>query len=204
MNKPLFFNSITIPLPKERIYKRLGYRSGKTKLSKVKEKETEKYISDALLFIELKAVAQVLAFERKKNNIIIGRKVFKSKLLSSLLKNSDKVLLCAVTAGNKIMDEIKNCEQIDLTRAVIFDAVASEMADSAFEWLTDYFNRDLLKKRECLTKKRISCGYHDFKIEDQKVIYELLRLKKIGVSITKSYMLLPEKSATAVLGVVSI
>jgi hypothetical protein len=204
VNKPLIFNSITIPIPKERIYKRLGYSSGMTRLSGQKQKETEKYISDALLFIELKTAAQIFPVDRKKDNLIIGRKVFKSKLLASLLKNSSKVLLCAVTAGNKIMDEIKNCEQIDLTRAVIFDAVASEMADSAFEWLADYFNRDLLKKRECLTKKRISSGYHDFKIEHQKIIYDLLRLKKIGVSIKKSYMLLPEKSATAVLGVVSI
>ncbi|MFA6281526.1 MAG: hypothetical protein WCY05_03380 [Candidatus Omnitrophota bacterium] len=204
MEKPIFFNSITIKLPKEKIYKRLGYKSKVTRLSKIKQKEIEKYIRDALLFIELKGAALITKIERKPKGAAIGGKVFKSKLLLALLKNSADVLLCGVTAGSRIMDEIKKCEQLDLTRAVIFDAVASEMADSAFSWITDYFNRGMLKERKCLTKKRISCGYHDFSIKYQKDIYNLLKIKKIGVGITKSYMLLPEKSATAVLGVIDI
>jgi hypothetical protein len=204
VKKPLFFNSITVSLPKERIYKRLGYRSGTTKLSKVKQKEIEKYIRDALSFIELKAAVLITKADMSLRGVKIAGIIFRSNLLFSLLKNSDEVLLCAVTAGNRIMDEIKNCEQVDLTRAVIFDAVASEMADSVFDWIVDYFNRDLLKIRKCLTKKRISCGYHDFSIEYQKKIYDLLNLKKMGIKITKSYMLLPEKSATAVLGIISV
>ncbi len=204
MKKPLFFNSITINLPKTRIYKRLGYRNGFTKVSKKKQREIDKYICDALFFVELKAAAIITKISKGAKGISMGGEVFSSNLLSSLLKNSNEALICAATAGNKIMDEIKECEQLDLTRAVIFDAVASEMADSVFDWITDYFNRDLLKKRQCLTKKRISCGYYDFSIKDQKKIYDLLKLKKIGINITKSYMLLPEKSATAVLGVIDL
>lgn len=202
MNKPIFFKSIEIPLPKERIYKRLGYRSQTTKVAEKKQREIDRYICDALDFIELKGAAIIAKINKNAKGINISGKVFSSKLLSSLLKNSNEALICAVTAGNKIMEEIKNCEQLDLTRAVIFDAVASEMADSVFDWITDYFNRDLLKMRKCLTRKRISCGYHDFSIVDQKKVYDLLKLKKIGIKITKSCMLEPEKSATAVLGVI--
>ena len=200
----MFFNSIEIPLPKERIYKRLGYRSRTTKVTEKKQREIDRYICDALDFIELKGAAIIAKINKNTKGINISGKVFTSKLLSSLLKNSNAVLICAATAGNKIMKEIKNCEQLDLTRAVIFDAVASEMADSVFDWITDYFNRDLLKTRKCLTRKRISCGYHDFSIKYQKKIYDLLNLKKMGIKITKSYMLLPEKSATAVLGIIDL
>jgi cobalamin-dependent methionine synthase I len=52
-----------------------------------------------------------------------------------------------------------------------------------------------------LTKKRISCGYSDFSIKYQKKFYKILNLKKLGISITKDYMLVPEKSAIAVLGI---
>ena len=204
MREPIFFQQINVDLPLENIYKRLGYRSSATILSKAQQKETEKIINDALLFIELRGCALIEPVQKKNEIISIGNISIASRLLSSLLKESNEILLCAATAGEKIIKEIKQCSQNDLTRAVIFDAVASEMTDACFEWIINYYNRQLLRAGKRLTDKRISCGFSDFAIENQKKIYDLLKLDKIGINITQQFILVPEKSATAVLGVVSI
>jgi hypothetical protein len=102
------------------------------------------------------------------------------------------------------MEEISLATQGEnLTRAVILDAVASEMTDSGLDWIMDYMNQVLMRKARRLTKARFSAGYGDFSLENQKVIHELLRLDKIGVFITDSCILMPEKSVTAVAGIVA-
>ncbi|MCK9614911.1 MAG: hypothetical protein M0R48_05325 [Candidatus Omnitrophica bacterium] len=204
VQEPIFFNQINVDLPLENIYKRLGYRSGATILSKPQKKETEKIINDALPFIELRGGAVIEPVQKKNEIISIGGISIASRLLCSLLKESDEVLLCAATAGEKIIKEIKECGKSDLTRAVIFDAAASEIVDACFEWIINYYNRQLQRIDKRLTDKRISCGFADFAIENQKKIYDLLKLKKIGINITQQFMLIPEKSATAVLGVINI
>jgi hypothetical protein len=204
MQEPVFFNQINIDLPLENIYKRLGYKSGITMLSKAQQEETEKTINDALPLIKLCGCALIEPVQKNKEVISIGSISMESRLLISLLKESDEILLCAATAGEKIIKEIKKCGKDDLARAVILDAAASEMTDACFEWIINYYNRQLLRKSKRLTDKRISCGFSDFSIENQKKIYELLKLKKIGINITRQFMLVPEKSATAVLGVVNL
>jgi hypothetical protein len=203
--EPLFFNSVSIEIPRENIYKRLGYQKGITQLSGLRQHETEEGILEAAAFVELKACAVITPIDKREGKtIFIGKINFSSGLVSSLLKDSREILFCAVTAGRKIIEEIKKRQKTNLTQAVIFDAVASEMADSGFDWIASYFNQELRRKNQCLTPKRISCGYADFAIENQKKIYDLLKLNKIGVTISSSFMLIPEKSATAVLGVVDI
>lgn len=204
MQEPIIFNQINIDLPSDSIYKRLGYRNGITILSSKRQEETEKIINDALPFIELRGCAAIETIKKENETIHIGNFSITSGLLYSLLSESDEILVCAATAGEKIINEIKSCAKSDLTRAVIFDAVASEMTDASFEWMINYYNRQLSRAGKRLTDKRISCGYADFAIENQKKIYDLLKLDKIGISITQQFMLVPEKSATAVLGVVNI
>ncbi|MFA5007948.1 MAG: hypothetical protein WC546_01885 [Candidatus Omnitrophota bacterium] len=202
MQEPIFFNQINIEPPLESIYKRLGYRNGATILPEAQRRQTEKIINEALPFIELKGCAAIEQIRKKKEVVLMGEISMASTLLSSLLKESDEIFLCAATAGEKIINEIKECGKSDLTRAVIFDAVASEMTDGCFGWIINYYNRQLQRAGKCLTDKRISCGYADFSIENQKKIYDLLKLKQIGIDITQQFVLIPEKSATAVLGII--
>jgi len=197
-----FFDSIHIDIPYQDIYKRLGYREGVTKIEK-EDNEFKNYILDGLQFIDLKAVA--LRIPIKKINIdkvyFKGNLIIKSKLLVSLLSGCVEMLCIATTSGKKIIEEIGKLEKKDFARAVVYDALASEMADFCFDWVIGVFLQELKRENKELTKKRISCGYSDFSIKYQKKFYKILNLKKLGISITKDYMLVPEKSAIAVLGI---
>ena len=201
------FDSILIATPIEAIYKRLGYVEGDTQLSQQQKADLGQYIDEAVGVIELKALAARIGIkEIKEDGIVLANDIkLESKHLSSWMAGCSEMLLMGVTAGSKIMQAIKeSSSQGALSQGVVYDAVGSEMADGTFDWIIAYFNRELRRENKCLADKRYSAGYGDFALENQRVIYELLDLKKIGVDITETYMLVPEKSVTAVSGVKEI
>jgi cobalamin-dependent methionine synthase I len=121
--------------------------------------------------------------------------------LASMVKDCNELLFMAVTAGSKIIESIHELEKDDLTRSVVYDATASEMVDACFDWIQKYIRQELRRESRQLLPKRISCGYGDFSLQNQKVFFKLMRLDTMGITITKSFMLVPEKSATAVTGI---
>ncbi|MDD5729597.1 MAG: methionine synthase [Candidatus Omnitrophica bacterium] len=204
MEQSQIFDPINIPVPKNEILSRLGFRQGITKINEKQKKETEGYIDEALCLIKLKGVAKRFLIQDMDSRkiIIAGGAVFESGLLAEFLKDSSEVLLMAATAGNRIMEAIaKESSGNNFTRGVVFDAAASEMADAGLDWIMSYFNRQLLRENKTLGKKRFSCGYGDFLLKNQKTIYGLLKLNDLGIKITENFILIPEKSVTAVSGI---
>ncbi|UCD15526.1 MAG: methionine synthase [Candidatus Omnitrophota bacterium] len=204
MKDLIVFNSIPVSIPKDRVYKRLGYRRDKTRLSSQQRMEIEQYMQEFNNFIKLKGVAKRISIKEKNNLevVLINDVTFESKHLAALLKDCLEVLFMGVTAGGQIIEQIqKDSSQGNLTKAVVFDAVASEVTDTSLDWICGYINQQLRRENKCLTRRRFSAGYGDFILENQKTLYNTLELKKLGVSITESYMLTPEKSVIAVAGI---
>ncbi|MGC9975923.1 MAG: vitamin B12 dependent-methionine synthase activation domain-containing protein, partial [Syntrophales bacterium] len=81
------------------------------------------------------------------------------------------------------------------------DAAASEIVEAALDWIMDYFKQSLKRENRRLLGKRYSAGYGDLFLETQKTMYRLLQLDKIGIEITESCMLVPEKTVTAITGI---
>ncbi|MFH1783464.1 MAG: methionine synthase [bacterium] len=200
----IFFHRITIPAPIELIYRRLGYTKGKTKLKKAQKDTLNKYIDEAMDLITLRGSALRVGIKKKTSvkTILENGIEFKSKDLARMLKKSNEVLLMGTSAGPEIMQKIKeDSKNKNLTRAVVFDAVGSEIADDALNWITDYINREIRREGKYLSKKRFSAGYGDLSIKNQQIIYDTLHLEHIGVVLLKNYMLIPEKSVTAISGI---
>lgn len=128
--------------------------------------------------------------------------MFRSKKLSAFLRNCREVILMGATSGSAIMEAIRDkTGRNDLTAAVVYDATASEMTDGALEWIMQYMNQALRREGKTLLPRRFSAGYADFALENQKIIYEKLQMDKFGVQINPSYILIPEKSVTAITGI---
>jgi len=187
------------------IYKRLGFKKGVTELNPAQEDTLVAAMEEAANVIHLKGAACMLDIVRVDLSGVEleDRTVFTSSALAGMLSGCAQVLLMCATAGQEVMEEISSATQSEnLTRAVILDAVASEMTDSGLDWIMDFMNQDLMRKARRLTKARFSAGYGDFSLENQKAIHALLHLDKIGVSITDRLILMPEKSVPAVAGIV--
>ena len=204
MESVVFLEKILIDPPREKIYQRLGYKKRTTEISAIQKEETEHFINEASSLIALKGTLLRLAINHNDGEKInmAGNLTFKSIKLSAFLRDCKEIVLMGATAGNIIMEAIKGkTRQDDLAAAVVYDATASEMADAALDWMMNYFNQLLRREGKTLLPRRFSAGYADFDLENQKAIYELLQMNKIGVAITSEFILLPEKSVTAISGI---
>jgi cobalamin-dependent methionine synthase I len=170
-----------------------------------KEKEIYSLIEQASQFIHLRACAYRQKIEQifPKKIIFSSRLILEGTNIAKLLENCNEALFMGVTAGREIMVKMKQLtKENNLTTAVIFDAAASEMVDSGLEWLIKYFNQSFLPENKRLLNTRFSCGYGDLALANQKIFYDLLQLDRLDVKINENFILDPEKTVTAVTGIV--
>jgi len=200
----VFFESIIISSPTKEIYSRLGYAKGLTKLDVSRRDDIERSIDLAQTFVDLKGAAirlPIISINPSCVSLSDGL-CLESKALARLLRKSSSVLFMGATAGKRIMNAIKRRSSgRDMTAAVVFDAVASEMVDAALDWIMNYYNRELRRENRHLTRRRFSAGYGDFSLDHQKIMCKVLKMKQLGITLTRNKILVPEKSVTAVAGI---
>ena len=190
--------------PVQKIYRRLGYRRDITHITPQQAQQVDQHIDEALALIQLRGVMTRLPiYGREDGSVILGRELrLETRHLARFLRDCDEALLLGATAGEAVMAAIRADMAADaVARAVVFDATASEMAEGALDWLMDYARRDLVREGKVLLDRRFSSGYGDFALENQPLLYTVLKMQEIGVAITPEYLLLPEKSVTAVTGI---
>lgn len=200
----MVFHTIRIAPPRQKIYQRLGYHRQVTEISPQQQALTDRQIEEALPLVHLQGVARRIPIVDRQNDVIVLEDGFRleSENLAVFLRDCDEALFMGATAGEEIMAAIRHDLATEaVTRAVVFDATASEMADGALDWLMDYTRQALVREGKVLLPRRYSAGYGDFSLENQQIMYTLLNLEKIGVRITEQSILIPEKSVTAITGI---
>lgn len=189
---------------KDMIMARLGYHKGSTILQDNHRRLLELGIKEGRLLCEPKgsfARIKLGGISDEKTKMLVET-LLVSKKLSELLSQSDEIVLMASTVGMDIVQRIKSeVKAGDPALGLILDAVASQTADVGLDWLMSFIEKILLKEGKKLTRYRFSPGYGDLDISNQKLIYDALQLEKLGIEITESFMLVPEKSVLAVAGI---
>ncbi len=198
-----YLNNIKIPIPYDTIFFRLGYKKNKTVLPDIDKKKIINLINESVNLCSNKIVYKFCSkTDKGLNKIILDSEfIIESKSLFELLFNCDNVVLMAATSGFRIIKkrdyEIKKGNPVF---SLILDATASEITDSLLDWLEKYLKIKLRRENKFLTK-RFSPGYGDLNLIEQRKIYKHLKLKKIGISINKNNILIPEKTVIAIAGI---
>jgi len=118
---------------------------------------------------------------------------FKGKLVEKTLDGANEVVLFAATLGLESEQILKSYIAQDYFSGVICDAVLT----AAIESFCDEIERETMA-----AKPRISCGYGDFDIRNQKEILRLLNAEKLlGIRLNDSFMMYPNKSVTALVAI---
>ena len=84
-----------------------------------------------------------------------------------------------------------------MLEAAIFDAVGSECADLAIELLQKLAGAELCRWGANISQQRFSAGYGGVELFHQKEIFQQLELENLGISLTETFIMQPEKSVTA-------
>lgn len=130
----------------------------------------------------------------------IGNTVIRSKNLARHIKGCEYAILLAATLGTKADMLIRRYSVLDMGKAAVAQAVCTAMIEAYCDDLECRIAREQAATGWHL-KSRFSPGYGDFSIACQKDLFNLLECgKQIGITLTESLMMIPEKSITAVIG----
>ena len=132
--------------------------------------------------------------------IRIGSIQFESKYLARNLAGCSKVILIASTIGPVADNLIRRFTKLDAAKAAIMQAAGAMFIESYL----DSFNAQLEKEAEEQGFKlhsRFSPGYGDVSLEIQRHFFSILPCtQRIGLTLTNSLVMAPEKSVTAFIG----
>lgn len=107
-----------------------------------------------------------------------------------------KILVVLATLGLRSELELKRAFATNAATAVVLDAVFTDKLEKYLDEREGSFRREY---GEITT--RISCGYGDLPLATQKPLFDLLDGGRLGVRINDCYMLTPNKSVIAIIGI---
>jgi len=185
-------------------------------LNKIDEKETlryagmkssedfpEKIVKDALK--EVIAYAEPVGtwqFYDYCEQVVSAQPLYKltSQNLMLHLKGSQKVAILAVSVGEAIEERITNLfAENEYAKAVLVDAAATTATEQVADSVCELIAREA-RKQGLVAGSRFSPGYGDWDIKEQPEVLRLSGAEKIGIKLTTSFMLMPRKSVTAIVG----
>ncbi|HOJ64694.1 MAG TPA: vitamin B12 dependent-methionine synthase activation domain-containing protein [Spirochaetota bacterium] len=194
--------NIKIDIPFKEIYIRLGFNFHSTQINQKEKEKIDNLIKIASSYCELSAIWKIenIIIENKK--VILEKAIFESEKLAKFLDNCKEVIILATTAGEKIIEyRDRLMKEEDMVNATIVDATGSEMVEAYTDYVHSLIQKEIAKKGKNLTKNRFSPGYGDLSLNCQKSIDNILNLSQINVKVLENFILYPEKSITAFIGI---
>ncbi|MDR2719735.1 MAG: methionine synthase [Nitrososphaerota archaeon] len=184
-----------IQLDKTKICRYLGYTK------QIVEEDIENLIDEAIEKIKQTAnpryIFEIFDIALTDFGVEVKSSSFKlsGRGVSNHLKGSNKCVFLGATLGVEVDSALRLLQMSSMTRAVIFDACADEY----IEKVCDQAEAEI-KTLGYRTTFRYSPGYKDFPIENQRALLTLVNAQRIGLSCNECFLLMPQKSVTAVIG----
>lgn len=175
---------------------RLGYRESRTDPEPVRKKYASR-------LEKIVAETRVRVFYREAGLSIEGatvrvhEHVFTSRMIAERFARADRVLLLGASAVREDFERIHALQaEGNLEEAVLHDAVLSEKVDYGLDFLEQELITEYRRQGGRLGP-RLSCGYGDFVLENQRFFYQALDFAHYGIRINEQFILDPEKTVTA-------
>lgn len=141
---------------------------------------------------------------QENENLAIGGIEISSGNLYKNLTGCEQAVILGATLGVSVDIEIRRARFTNMAQAVVLQACAAALLEEYLEERQEEIRCEMEAKERYL-RPRFSPGYGDFSISHQRKILQILdAAKKIGLTMTDSYMLTPTKSVTAVIGISTI
>lgn len=116
------------------------------------------------------------------------------------LRDSKKCAVFAATLGVEVDSVIRAAQRGGMLRALVLDACATEFIEKLCDDAEEEIKKEAAKEG-CGTNFRFSPGYGDLPIEAQSDVLALVDAgRRIGVTVTDSSVMIPQKSVTAIIG----
>ena len=171
----------------------MGCKELSGELAEIYEKSLEQY-KKAAVFKAVYRKTSVDFFGEKGIRFDFGE--IESSDLRKNLEGCSSAFIFAATSGSAVDRLILKHTRLSPACVMVTDCIAS----SGIEVFCDLINDEMKKGRNL--KPRYSPGYGDVSLSCQSEILSFLdAYRKIGLTLTESYLMTPVKSVTAIVGI---
>ncbi len=190
-------------LPEEQIWRLAGVRRGSGEVRESLRVAGREAIERARPRLRPRAMwgAVALAGLGPDGVRLEGGQSFSSPALAKLLRGAERIAVALVTVGGELEAAVHELlEQGDYLEAMLLDAVGSVAVGEVADRLCEQIAQEVATQGQEIGPS-LSAGSRYWPLEDQRVVFDLLPGAEIGVTLNPSYLMLPEKSETFVVGV---
>jgi len=202
-DKLVRLDGFQLEINKRAVYSMLGYRRGRTAVTRKLTDLVETVVKEAMNLVDTKGVYIIRRIRDRADGItLLGSDVvLRGSSMEKLLADSFAVALMAVTIGPELERRVsEESEAGNMERSLVFDVVGSEAVEAAANSLNSHIVVQARQAKAALTR-RFSPGYGDLPVDFQRDIYLELSLGELGIEINEKNILFPQKTITAVIGV---
>ena len=109
----------------------------------------------------------------------------------------------AVTVGEEIEKEVtRKFQRGEYTSSILLDAAATAAVEQAADSMEKAIEQNPLIRGYNM-RWRFSPGYGDWPLSQQIELFHLSNAETIGIKLSSSMMMIPRKSITAIIGLIS-
>ncbi len=198
--------NIKLKIDEEEVLRYQGYSKKKVKNpSEVILQITREEITRSYNFFKPQGIySQIkikkISFSEGRVDLKNGFSLNFSNSIINLLKGVSCLVLGVVTIGNSLENKVSEFfSQGEYPRAITLDAVGTVAVESLSRYIRNLVCQEA--KKQCFkTTRYFSPGSGDWDINQQKKIFQIIPADKIGVKLTESYMMVPQKSLSWIIG----
>jgi hypothetical protein len=124
----------------------------------------------------------------------VGNIIFKE------LKQAEKMIVFACTAGKQLCDHIKEEYKTDVLKGFLIESLANVVVETAMDKIQDIMKASY-GAHKLLVSNRFSPGYCTWDVSEQHKLFKLLPEEFCGISLSDSALMQPIKSISGFIGV---
>lgn len=195
---------LPVAMPLAAINRRLGRSKDAQAVSAVQEAQLARWMSEAFAHCRPEGVFGCLAIVDNDGHKVTlsDASVIVSDGVARLLAKCQYAWLATATIGPALVALVNQAMAVgDGAKAVVADAVGSETVEAAMDVLQSYAVTALRRRGWQLSSKRFSVGYGGWDLSAQALFFAWLPLADMGLQLTSSAIIEPEKTITAIAGI---
>ncbi|GAH24444.1 unnamed protein product [marine sediment metagenome] len=198
--------NIKLKIDEEEVLRYQGYHRNKAgKTDEMILETTRKEIEQGYCLFEPKGIYSKLMIRNISSegriNLENGLYLETNNSMINLLRGTSYLAFGLSTVGNSLEDKISEFfTNKEYSRGLALDAVGTV----AVRYLSRHVRSIICKEakeQNLQTTKHFTPGTAEWDISQQKNIFEIIPADKIGVRLTESYMMIPKKSLSWVIGI---
>jgi hypothetical protein len=145
-------------------------------------------------------VVRVISVDEDAKQVTVeGGNIFSGAGVLNILRSASYTGIYMLTLGQRIDNDIAELSVRDIAEGFFLDGIASTLTHQLGQMVRNEIEIDAAVLN-CSLTHRYAPGYSNWRLDDQKVIMDLLDSSRIGITLSESFFMIPRKSLSGVYG----